>query len=207
MKAGAKQHPWIILENIFSAIAVMHIKIDDGHTFKPLHLESIGGSCGNIVEITESHGAVSLRMVARRTHSTEGGSEIVVQHQVNPAYNSPRRPSRGIQGLRHHNGIVIQRQDALSWRTLEQVGHIIRVMHPFKMHCFDEGGFVGYEYKFEPGTDQLVMDCVKSLRSFRMMVADFMQQAVRVCDVCNSHVSTPQDAYNARISDDKDHHI
>ncbi len=174
LKAGAEQHSGLIPENIFGAIAMMYVEIHYGNTLKPLCFECMGRSHRNIVEVTKSHGTVALRMVSRRAYRAKSSFNSAIHHQIHPVHNSSSCPQRGIQCLWHHQGVSIQGQKSLIWCLIEQASHIVRVMHPFQLLSFNQRGFMGNEYKFQSGHDQLIMDGVKSSRSLRVMLTDIV---------------------------------
>jgi len=66
------QHARIVLENIFGAIAMVHVEIDDRHTLETMCLERVAGCDCDVIEEAEAHRLASLGMVARRADGTEG---------------------------------------------------------------------------------------------------------------------------------------
>src|SRR5690606_1497365 len=67
------QNTRIIEEDIFRAVAVMHVEIDDGHPRKAVMLQSVRRSTRHVVEETEAHRTPCFGMVARRPHAAECG--------------------------------------------------------------------------------------------------------------------------------------
>jgi hypothetical protein len=68
-----KQDPVVTEKNVFGAVAMMTIEIEDGDTVQvPVVVQHVGHRDGDVVVITESHDSVASGMMSRRSHHREG---------------------------------------------------------------------------------------------------------------------------------------
>ena len=65
------QNSLVARHNVFGAIAVVHIKIDNRHPLQAMALQRILGRNRHIVEKAKTHRPVMAGMVAGRTHGTK----------------------------------------------------------------------------------------------------------------------------------------
>ena len=59
------------MKDIFRAVAVVDIEIDDGYTLQPVVFERMSGADGNVVEQAETHGPIAFSVVAGRADGAE----------------------------------------------------------------------------------------------------------------------------------------
>ena len=62
----------IVKKHILSAVAVMHVEIDDGDSPKSALFARMHRTDGNIVEQTKSHRPPTLGVMSRRANGTKG---------------------------------------------------------------------------------------------------------------------------------------
>ena len=70
--SGNVEHARFVIERVLSAVAVVHVNVDDGHSFEAAG-ERGGGSDGSIVVKAKTHCTTTFGVVPRRPHQREGG--------------------------------------------------------------------------------------------------------------------------------------
>jgi len=75
------KHPGVGFKKVLSAIAVVHVPVDDGDPLQAILFQEIKGAQGNIVEETEAQSLGAFGVVAGRSHRTEGVLDSAV-HDV-----------------------------------------------------------------------------------------------------------------------------
>src|SRR5689334_20214904 len=90
LERGAEENTFFIFKNIFRAIAMVHVKIDDRHAIQMMHRECLHHTDGHIVEKTKSHGTSTFRMMPRWSHITKGLSDCTFHDQIHTISGSTR---------------------------------------------------------------------------------------------------------------------
>ena len=72
-----------MLKNSLRAIAVMHVKINDGNSPDSRTLQCMHGADRNVVEQAETHRLFRLAMVAGWPHDTKCPECLVIKNLVN----------------------------------------------------------------------------------------------------------------------------
>jgi len=98
LENAAHHHAHVLLDDVFRAIAMVHIEVDDRDALQAPGIERMAGGNGNIVEEAETHRACMLGMVAGRTHRTEGGRHFLLHHQVGGQHAGTGRAQRRLEG-------------------------------------------------------------------------------------------------------------
>ena len=78
---------------------MMHIEINDSHTFETVMFERMGNGDGNAVKNTKAHRPPALCVVPRRSNIAEGGSDLAGDHAIGGKHTGtggfPSRPRAG----------------------------------------------------------------------------------------------------------------
>ncbi len=174
------QHPFIAAENVFGAVAVVHIEIDDGHAIQPAHIERMACGNGDIAEKTESHGLIASGMMAGRADGAKGVVQMTVDDGIGRADGRTGGPQRGLPGMRiHHRVRVDPLMSLLEITALFEIGDIQRRVRA--LNVLQAGGR-RVVVALEPGCnlrgDQPVFNGGEALRAFGMVCPHFVQSAV-----------------------------
>ena len=100
----------IFLGQALRAIAVVHVDINNGDAFEPVHVEGMTGTDGDGIEQAEAHGPVRLGVMARRPGQAEGMCRLAGHDPVNRFNHTARRMQPSRRGTLRHLGIGIQRR-------------------------------------------------------------------------------------------------
>ena len=116
------------MENVFGAIAVMHVEIDNGDTREPVHFQRVHGADSDIVENAEPHGAVVSGVVSAGAHGAEGVADLACHYAVNGIHDRARGAARGVERFGVHGGIGVEIGVAALRRHRENLFHVIGVV-------------------------------------------------------------------------------
>ena len=130
LEARAHQHLRAILEDLRRAVAVVHVEIKDGDPgdFRPRKRHVCAH--GNAVEQTETHGRITLRVVAWRPHRAEGALIFTVENGIDRVDHGAGGHVRRLQRVRAEGGIRIHLHEPLGGRQRPQVLKVRRVVDP-----------------------------------------------------------------------------
>ena len=169
LKSGAEEHPAVSTEDILGAVGVMHIEIDDGDTLEAMDGNRVRCADGDVVEKTEPHGAVPLRMMARRPDSTKGTSGLAGHHHVNGLDIGARCIERGLEGVGIHRRVAVEPDQPLVRCSRMDLLDIERVVHALDLLPCCRQGVPMQQKGLDTGSDQLVTDGMQACRLFRVM--------------------------------------
>src|SRR5207249_3761018 len=82
LEDGDHQHARIAGENILGSVAVVDIEIDYGDALESVCGQRVSRTDRNVVEQTEAHGAMTLRVVSGRTNGAEGVPAFAFHHEI-----------------------------------------------------------------------------------------------------------------------------
>jgi hypothetical protein len=118
-----ERHPFIIVECILGAVAMMNIPIDDEDAVSPVLL-SHPGSDSNAVKETKPHAQLRCRMMARRSDKTEGSAIITPHHCLHCLATRPRCEQPHLEGSGTHEGIRFDLSSTLLASRLNDQCHL-----------------------------------------------------------------------------------
>ena len=72
----------IVGEDIFGAIAVMHVEVDHRCAFNAVLRQRMSHADGNVVEQAEAHGVRAHGVVSGRPHCAKCGATLAACHQI-----------------------------------------------------------------------------------------------------------------------------
>ncbi len=100
------QHARVVVEGGLRAVAVMNVPVDNQDLRQIVLLLGVLGADRHIVEDAKAHRPVRHRMVARRTHGTEGVFDLALHHGVDRGQHAAGGHHRGLVGPRRDRDIV-----------------------------------------------------------------------------------------------------
>lgn len=104
LEAGAKQDALITGHNIFRAVPVVHIKINDGHAVQAVMFECVISRHGNIVEQAKTGGMAASRVVPRGANRTKSASIRLAENPIHRRNTATGGMARGVERVgRHHH--------------------------------------------------------------------------------------------------------
>ena len=175
-------HARVVLEDFFGAVAVVHVKVDDGHTLQAVLRQRMRGGDGHVVVKTETHRLGRFSVVARRADAAKGVGGQAFAYHVHCLDRAARRAARGAQGVRHHGGIRIHAIGAAGRRAGFQRFQVVRRMHAGELLVGDFRRLDFVQFVVQLRGHQLVTDGNQPLGAFRVAFAHIVQQAILVGD-------------------------
>ncbi len=115
--AGIKRHLMcrcvkkirLVPENLFGAIAVMHIEVDHSDALEKSNFTGMKRTHRDIVDVAESHRAIGRRVMTGRTHGTKRIRDFSIRHVVDSARNGAGRAQGRLRGAARHEGVGVDR--------------------------------------------------------------------------------------------------
>ena len=108
LEAGAEQDAGVVADDILGTIAMVHIKVDDGHPFQTIHFEGMTGGDGDVVEEAEAHGPIVLGMMPWRTDAAEYPVDLTGHQHVYALHSRAGAEQRRLQRMGIHAGVGIE---------------------------------------------------------------------------------------------------
>ena len=158
LERGDHQHARVALEDVFGAVAVMHVEVDDGDALQSMRGQRVRGADGDVVEDAESHRAPPLRMMAGRAHRAERGPAFAAHHEVDPMHDGAGRVARSGQRMRIERGIGIDEMQARLGTCRDDLVDVGRAMHARDLLVRRRGRRIVLDVGIEAGGDQAVAD-------------------------------------------------
>ena len=109
LKEADHQNTLIPRHNVFGAIAMVHIKIHNGHTLEAVALECVFGRNGDIVEKTKTHGFVATRMVTWRANGAESIFQFTRNDCIGGIQGCASRAQCSFPCMCVHGGVWVKR--------------------------------------------------------------------------------------------------
>ena len=69
-------------DDVFGAVAVVHVEVDDRHALQAQHVERMARGDRHVVVEAKAHHSVARRVVAGRSHRAEGGARLASHHRI-----------------------------------------------------------------------------------------------------------------------------
>ena len=175
--------------DVFSAIAVVNVKIDDGHALKAVPLQRVFGGDSHVVEKAESHCLVAAGVVPRRAHRAEGVFHFARHHRVGRRQRRASAAQRGRPRQRVHGGVGIQLRIARATRRNLVMQALIQTMQGGDKHlamrqlnvakrC--QGRLTALQCVTNARDEQAVFNRVQALGALGVATAHFVAFAVGV---------------------------
>ena len=100
--AGVARH------NVLGPVAVVHIKVDDGHALQPVVLQRVFGCQRHVVDQAKTHRPVVAGVVPRRAHRAKRVFCLALYHRIGGRQRGSGGAAYGVPGARVHGGVRIQ---------------------------------------------------------------------------------------------------
>ena len=176
------EHPLVAGDDVFGAVAMVHIEVDDGDALEAAHVERMAGCDGDVVEEAEAHRLVAGRVVAGRPHRAEGVLDGAVDDRVGRRHRCAGGAHGGRPGARRGHRVGVEgaraaaRGDAFEQiAKLADVAALVGAAEVFHGH---HRRLAALERVGQPRGDQVVVDGVEPLRTLGMAVAHVVTTAV-----------------------------
>ena len=135
LKQRQQHYPFIVFEDFFRAIAMVHIKIQNGHPLNTMFGNRMHRTHSNVIEETKTHGFAGFRMVAGWANGAKCIRRLLVHHHVYRFDHSTCRMSRRSQSARIHGRIGVHTVSAHCGLYRFQILNILGRMHPRQLAC------------------------------------------------------------------------
>lgn len=177
-------NPVVIPENLFGAVAMMHVVIDDQHAF------ALGGQRGrshrDVVDQTESHCLTWSGMMPRWAHSTKRRIAFAGAQSSNRIQPGARREQRNGIGVGDGAGVSVKLA-ATGQTHMPQPLQVQPVVHPFDIDNFGRGGELRRNDLIEPGLGDAPADGEQPTGRFRVKRTRNMVKKPFVCEIQDRH--------------------
>src|ERR1700676_2066601 len=101
------------MENVFTAVSVMDVEINQCHASESMHVQRMPDAHRDIVEKAEPSCCCIFCMVSGRPHVAKGGAGVARDHQVCRQYCCSGGTQCRLVGVRIHTGVGIDTNEAL----------------------------------------------------------------------------------------------
>ena len=187
------QHPLVAGDDVFGAVAVVDVEVDDGDTLEAAHVERVTRGDGDVVEEAKAHRAVARRVMARRPDRAEGVGDSAVDDRIGGGDGGAGGADRRSPGARRGDGVGVDRAalaaagDALE--HVAQLGHEAAAVGMGQVGHRDRRRFATLQSVTEAGGDEVVVDRVEAARAFGVAGAHVVAAAVGMCVKRRGHRS------------------
>jgi MoxR-like ATPase len=184
LKKAHHQHPLVAGNDVFGAVAMVHIEVDHGHTLQPAHIERVARCHGDVVEKAEAHGLAASGVVARRAHRTERVLHLAVDHRVGGCHRGACCAQHGLQRAWASAGVGVQgarlSRFGHALQQVVQVRHITRAVGQGHVAQVDLRRCTPLQRHVQAAGDQVVVDGVQPLGTFGVTEAHVVAAAIGV---------------------------
>ena len=189
MLEARTQHDAVIIgKDVFRAVAVVHIKIEDRHARKPMRFECMNRTHGDVVENTKTHCPVIRRVMPAGPHRAKSVGDFARHYHVHALYNSASSALCGRERIWVHGGIWIECRIPSLRRSFKNAVHIIRRVSGRELLTGGERCFYLQERRHQSGPLKSVINCLKPRRGLGVMRTHFVPEAIRMRDECGGHL-------------------
>src|SRR5690554_3601174 len=115
LETGAHQYAFITADDVYRAVTLVHIEIDNGHSLQMMEREGPHRRQGDIVIETKTHGLCSFGMVPRWPGTDKSVGYLAAHNHIDSLYIAACSQPGGSQGIRHHRGVWIGEYTAPGW--------------------------------------------------------------------------------------------
>ena len=96
------QHPRLVGEGFFGAVAMMHIEVDDRDPLQPMHVQRVARRDRDVIEQAKSHRFRGPRMMTGGSNRTKciiqlAGNDRIGRRHRGPGGAQGRAPAVGIE--------------------------------------------------------------------------------------------------------------
>ncbi len=167
----------VAADDVFRAVAVVHVEIDNRHAFEAVPLQCVFGRHRNVVEIAEAHGLVAAGMVAGGTHRAEGVFDLARHHRIGGGQGGTGRTQGRCPGVHVHRGVGVDlrvgraaRQDFVGELVAQaaQRGNQHAAMRQLQVADRRQRRLTSVQRIADAGDQEAVLNRIKPLRTFRV---------------------------------------
>ena len=171
------------MQNVFAAVAVVHVKVNQRHALQAMVLQRMHNTHRHVVEKAEAHGAVALGMVAGRAHAAKGGGHATGNHQIRGLHQGACGAQGSHGGVGVHAGVGVNPEVAFIGGGVQDAVHIVRPMGAGQLGLGRQRGVVAAHVVQQALGQQHVVDGAQAFRAFGVVGTHFVAAAVGVRDV------------------------
>ena len=101
------QHPVVAREDVFSAVAVVHVEIDHCHALQVVAFQRVLGGHAHVVEKAKPRDLVARRVVAGRAHGAKSVFQFAGHHRIGGGHGCTGRAQGGRVGVLVDGGVGV----------------------------------------------------------------------------------------------------
>ena len=175
------KHVSIAPENLLHAIAVMHVKIDDGDARGAMRRARMQGRDGGVVEKAKAHRRIARRMMARRPHGDESVLGVAAHHRIDGRESAARGAQRRFMRGAVHGDVRTDARISLCGRRFRETREVFKTMRAQQSFLRRQRRLGAHEAG-EARVVKRAQNGAKTLRPLDMRRPHVMRQPRRVRD-------------------------
>ncbi len=185
------QYAVVTGDDVFGAVAVVHIEVDDGHALQAAHHQRVARGNRQVVDEAKANRSIARGVVARRAHRAEGVVHRAVDHRIGRGYGGTGCAAHRVQGARACDGVGVDGARMARLRHLlqqrAQPGDMPGTMRQRDRGPIDQRRIAALECAAHTACQQAVVDRIQPRRAFRMARAHVVVAAFRMAEEGCAH--------------------
>ena len=186
---AAHQNALIPGHDVLGAVAVVDVKVDDGHALQAVALQRVLGGNGHVAQKAKTHGLLARGVVAGRAGGAKGVGNLALQHGVGGVDGRTRRQQRRLPGVFAHRGVGVELDvgratgaDVVGQLGAQaaQRGDVHAVVRQLQLRHRGRVGLAPVQRVAHAGDEQAILDHVQALRGFGVAAAHVVLAAQAV---------------------------
>ncbi|OQC04330.1 MAG: hypothetical protein BWX79_02517 [Alphaproteobacteria bacterium ADurb.Bin100] len=179
-------------DDVFGAVAVVDVEVDDGHPLQPMALQRVLGRNRHVVEKAEAHRLVTARMMARRSDGAEGVVQFPRHDRIGCCQRGAGGAQGGIPGMDIEGGVRVDlgvrrstRLDLFAQHVAQaaQGRHMHAAMGQFDVRKRSRIGLASVQGIAQAGRMEVVVNGIEPLGALGMARPHFMFAAIGVREI------------------------
>ena len=143
LEAGGEEYALLVGEDVFGAVAVVDVEIDDSDSIHAVTIQGFGGADGDMVQEAKAHGAAALGVVPRWAAKAEGLLRCARFQELEGAAAGAGGVQRGLPGMLHHDGVEVEHVGFARFTEAAQVLEVLLVVDADEVLPFGGGCELG----------------------------------------------------------------
>ena len=169
LEGGEKHDAWFSFKDVFSAITVMHIKVNNRYAFQTVDFHRMGGTNSDIIKHAKTSRFSACCMMTRWTNRTKSMFVRTSHDQINRHNNRASTMQGSIKRVWIHTGIAIKHSKTFFRRSRKHAVNVIRIMHADQVLTLCTMGVIVTSDPVYTRHDHPIVNGTQSLRAFRVM--------------------------------------
>ena len=143
LEAGSEEYALLVGEDVFGAVAVVDVEIDDGDSLHAVTIQGFGSADSDVVQKAKAHGAAALGVVPRWAAEAEGLLRRTRFQELEGATAGAGGVQRGLPGMLHHDGVEVEHVRLARFAEATQVLEVLLIVDTDEVLPFGGGCELG----------------------------------------------------------------